>query len=102
MSLTFVQIFWIVLIVIALISIKRIIIQNGFKLKNFIRVEDVNENNEDEVSQKIDNLRTINQKTLLINMLLYFFYKWYLIIIIYRFDANNLLKSSFNEWLRKF
>ncbi len=50
MSLTFVQIFWIVLIVIALISIKRIIIQNGFKLKNFIRVEDVNENNEDEVS----------------------------------------------------
>lgn len=43
MSLTFVQIFWIVLIVIALISIKRIIIQNGFKLKNFIRVEDVNE-----------------------------------------------------------
>ena len=50
MSLTFVQIFWIVLILIALISIKRIIIQNGFKLKNFIRVEDVNENNEDEVS----------------------------------------------------
>lgn len=50
MSLTFVQIFWIVLIVIALISIKRIIIQNGFKLKNFIRIEDVNENNEDEVS----------------------------------------------------
>ncbi len=47
MSLTFVQIFWIILIVIALISIKRIIIQNGFKLKNFIRVEDVNENNED-------------------------------------------------------
>ena len=47
MSLTFVQIFWIVLIVIALISIKRIFIQNGFKLKNFIRVEDVNENNED-------------------------------------------------------
>jgi len=47
MSLTFVQIFWIVLIVIALISIKRIIIQNEFKLKNFIRVEDVNENNED-------------------------------------------------------
>ena len=47
MSFTFVQIFWIVLIAIALISIKRIIIQNGFKLKNFIRVEDVNENNED-------------------------------------------------------
>ena len=45
MSLTFVQIFWIVLIIIALISIKRIIIQKGFKLKNFIRVEDVDESN---------------------------------------------------------
>tara|TARA_B000000475_G_C15626352_1_gene295416 strand:- start:295 stop:435 length:141 start_codon:yes stop_codon:yes gene_type:complete len=45
MSLTFVQIFWIVLILIALISIKRIIIQKGFKLKNFIRVEDVDESN---------------------------------------------------------
>ena len=45
MSLTFVQIFWIVLILIALISIKRIIIQKGFKLKKFIRVEDVDENN---------------------------------------------------------
>ena len=47
MSLTFVQIFWIVLIAIALISIKRIILKKGFKLKNFIRVEDVNENIED-------------------------------------------------------
>ena len=45
MSLTFVQIFWIVLILIDLISIKRIIIQKGIKLKNFIRVEDVDENN---------------------------------------------------------
>ena len=47
MSLTFVQIFWIVLIAIALISIKRIILQKGFKLKNFIRVEDIDENNND-------------------------------------------------------
>ena len=47
MSFTFVQIFWIVLIAIALISIKRIILQKGFKLKNFIRVEDIDENNND-------------------------------------------------------
>ena len=43
MDLTFVQIFWIILIIIALISIRRIIIERGFKLKNFIRVEDIND-----------------------------------------------------------
>ena len=41
MNLTFVQIFWIILIIISLISIKRIFIEKGFKLKNFIRVEDI-------------------------------------------------------------
>ena len=43
MNLTFVQIFWIILIVISLMSIKRIIKEKGFKLKNFIRVEDIEE-----------------------------------------------------------
>tara|TARA_B110000014_G_C19944389_1_gene488625 strand:- start:606 stop:746 length:141 start_codon:yes stop_codon:yes gene_type:complete len=46
MDLTFVQIFWIILIIIALISIRRIIIERGFKLKNFIRVEDINDSEE--------------------------------------------------------
>ena len=46
MDLTFVQIFWIILIIIALISIRRIIIERGFKLKNFIRVEDINDGEE--------------------------------------------------------
>lgn len=43
MHLTFVQIFWIILIIISLMSIKRIINEKGFKLKNFIRVEDIEE-----------------------------------------------------------
>jgi len=38
-----VQIFWIILIVIGLISIKRIIAQKGWSLKDFIRVEDVDD-----------------------------------------------------------
>ena len=43
MNLTFVQIFWIVLIIISIISIRRIVIQKGWTLKNFIRVEDIEE-----------------------------------------------------------
>ena len=43
MNLTFVQIFWIILIIVSLMSIKRIINEKGFKLKNFIRVEDIEE-----------------------------------------------------------
>lgn len=43
MRFTFVQVFWIVLIVISLISLKRIIAQKGWSLKNFIRVEDVDD-----------------------------------------------------------
>ena len=43
MNLTFVQIFWIILIIISLMSIKRIINEKGFKLKIFIRVEDIEE-----------------------------------------------------------
>ena len=41
MNLTFVQIFWIALIIISIISIRRIVIQKGWTLKNFIRVEDI-------------------------------------------------------------
>jgi hypothetical protein len=43
MNLTFVQIFWIILIIISIISIRRIVIQKGWTLKNFIRVEDIEE-----------------------------------------------------------
>jgi hypothetical protein len=43
MNITFVQIFWIILIIISLISIKRILHEKGFKIKNFIRVEDIEE-----------------------------------------------------------
>ena len=43
MNITFVQIFWIVLIIISIISIRRIVIQKGWTLKNFIRVEDIEE-----------------------------------------------------------
>mgnify|MGYP006101490489 CR=1 FL=1 len=43
MNLTFIQIFWIVLIIISMMSIRKIIIQKGWTLKNFIRVEDVEE-----------------------------------------------------------
>lgn len=43
MNFSAVQIFWIILIVIALISIKRIMAEKGWNLKNFIRVEDVDD-----------------------------------------------------------
>tara|TARA_B100001750_G_C15514532_1_gene606022 strand:- start:1568 stop:1789 length:222 start_codon:yes stop_codon:yes gene_type:complete len=43
MRFTFVQIFWIILIVIALVSIKRIVSKKGWTLKNFIRVEEVDD-----------------------------------------------------------
>tara|TARA_B100000470_G_scaffold211284_1_gene190063 strand:+ start:569 stop:706 length:138 start_codon:yes stop_codon:yes gene_type:complete len=43
MNLTFVQIFWIVLIIISIMSLRRIVIQKGWTLKNFIRVEDIEE-----------------------------------------------------------
>ncbi len=43
MNFSAVQIFWIILIVIALISVKRIIAQKGWSLKDFIRVEDVDD-----------------------------------------------------------
>ncbi|MDP6339552.1 MAG: hypothetical protein QF842_04385 [Candidatus Marinimicrobia bacterium] len=43
MNFSAVQIFWIILIVIALVSIKRIISEKGWTLKNFIRVEDVDD-----------------------------------------------------------
>jgi len=43
MNFTFVQIFWIVLIIIAITSIRRIATQKGWTLKNFIRVEDVDD-----------------------------------------------------------
>ncbi len=46
MNFTFVQIFWIVLIIIALRSVKRIIVEKGWTLKNFIRVEDVDDEGE--------------------------------------------------------
>ena len=41
MSLTFVQIFWIILIVISIASIIKIFKQKEFSIGNFIRVEDV-------------------------------------------------------------
>ena len=43
MNLTFVQIFWIVLIIISIMSLRRIIIEKGWKIQNFIRVEDVDQ-----------------------------------------------------------
>ena len=43
MNFSLVQIFWIVLIIIALRSVKRIIVEKGWTLKNFIRVEDVDD-----------------------------------------------------------
>jgi len=43
MNFTFVQIFWIILIIIAIASIRRIAAQKGWTLKNFIRVEDVDD-----------------------------------------------------------
>jgi len=41
MNLSIEQIFWVVLIIISLVSILRIIRQKGWKLNNFIRIEDV-------------------------------------------------------------
>jgi hypothetical protein len=43
MNFTFLQIFWIILIIIAIASIRRIAAQKGWTLKNFIRVEDVDD-----------------------------------------------------------
>jgi len=41
MNLSIVQIFWVVLIIISLVSILRKIRKKGWKLNNFIRIEDV-------------------------------------------------------------
>jgi hypothetical protein len=41
MNLSIEQIFWVVLIIISLVSILRIIRKKGWKLNNFIRIEDV-------------------------------------------------------------
>ncbi|MBC8345760.1 MAG: hypothetical protein ISR89_06085 [Candidatus Marinimicrobia bacterium] len=46
MNFTFVQIFWIILIIIALLSVKRIFAEKGWTFKNFIRVEDVEDETE--------------------------------------------------------
>ncbi len=43
MNFSAVQIFWIILIVIGLLSIKRIVAEKGWSLKDFIRVEDVDD-----------------------------------------------------------
>tara|TARA_B100001142_G_C14308633_1_gene645781 strand:- start:1780 stop:1917 length:138 start_codon:yes stop_codon:yes gene_type:complete len=43
MQISFVQIFWIVLIVLSLASILKIIKQKEFSIGNFIRVEDVDD-----------------------------------------------------------
>jgi|TARA_B100001758_G_C18326978_1_gene566544 hypothetical protein len=43
MQISFVQIFWIVLIVLSLASILKIIKQKEFSVGNFIRVEDVDD-----------------------------------------------------------
>ena len=41
MQISFVQIFWIVLIVISIVSIIKIFKQKEFSVGNFIRVEDI-------------------------------------------------------------
>jgi hypothetical protein len=46
MNFSFVQIFWIVLFIIAIASIRRIATQKGWTIKNFIRVEDVDDEGE--------------------------------------------------------
>jgi len=43
MNFSFVQIFWIILIIISIISIRRIMTKKSWTLKNFIRVEDIDE-----------------------------------------------------------
>tara|TARA_B100001250_G_scaffold40410_2_gene32091 strand:+ start:6617 stop:6757 length:141 start_codon:yes stop_codon:yes gene_type:complete len=43
MSFSFIQIFWIVLILISIASLKKILRQKGWTFGNFIRVEDVEE-----------------------------------------------------------
>tara|TARA_B100001996_G_scaffold196738_1_gene150717 strand:- start:127 stop:267 length:141 start_codon:yes stop_codon:yes gene_type:complete len=43
MSFSFIQIFWIVLILISIASLKKIFRQKGWTFGNFIRVEDVEE-----------------------------------------------------------
>ena len=44
MQLSFVQIFWIVIIAISIASIVKIFQQKGWNIGNFIRVEDVDDN----------------------------------------------------------
>jgi len=41
MNFSIEQIFWVILIIISLVSILRIIRKKGWKLNNFIRIEDV-------------------------------------------------------------
>ena len=41
MNFSIEQIFWVILIMISLVSIIRLIRQKGWKLNNFIRIEDV-------------------------------------------------------------
>jgi len=41
MNFSIEQIFWVILIMISLVSILRIIRKKGWKLNNFIRIEDV-------------------------------------------------------------
>jgi len=43
MSFSFIQIFWIILILISIASLKKIFRQKGWTFGNFIRVEDVEE-----------------------------------------------------------
>ena len=43
MSFSFIQIFWIILILISIASLKKILRQKGWTFGNFIRVEDVEE-----------------------------------------------------------
>ena len=41
--MTFVKVFWIVLLVISISSIIKIFIEKGWTIKNFIRIEDVDD-----------------------------------------------------------
>tara|TARA_B110000014_G_scaffold263726_1_gene261521 strand:- start:2364 stop:2495 length:132 start_codon:yes stop_codon:yes gene_type:complete len=43
--MTFVKIFWIVLLVISISSIIKIFKEKGWTIKNFIRIEDVDDEN---------------------------------------------------------
>ena len=46
MSFSFIQIFWIILILISIASLKKIFRQKGWTFGNFIRVEDIDDENE--------------------------------------------------------